>query len=733
MFKKMKSFSTKKTTPKTLALTSLLLTVVTSFSIGASAATESDEDVVDPRKFTAERIFDLEYADAPQISANAKTIVYTRRSMDKFSDKVISNLWQLDIKSGAHRPLIDGQGSVSSARWSPSGDRIVYLTSVGGKPSLRVRYMASGDSFAIAQLEKSPAAPVWSPDGKQIAFAMLVPTEKKTFAKPIAAPKDAEWAKPVNVYDDMVFRFNGAGYLEKGVKHVFVVSAEGGTPRQVTDGANGFSNPAWLSNNSLVVVGNDVERADLDPIESELYRVNLEDHSRIALSQRDGPDHSPKVSTNGKTIAFLGYDDQLKAYQQTDLYVMDADGGDIRNLTSDYDRSISNYQWSSDGQRLLALVDVDGETHIVSISLSGTLKTLVRDIGGTSLGRPYSSGSFSNAKGVIAYTQSSTSRPAEIAVNQSGRNRTLTDLNSDALARVDLAPIEEIKVKSTYDDREIEAWVALPKDFKADSSFPMILEIHGGPFAMYGPFFAAEIQRYAAEGYVTVYVNPRGSTGYGEEFAQLIDKAYPSFDHDDLMSVVDELVARKYVDDKRLFITGGSGGGVLTAWAVGKTNRFAAAATIKPVINWTTMALAADIAAFVSRHWMGVQPWEDPDFYWKQSPISLVGNVKTPTMVMVGEEDWRTPTWEAEQFYTGLKLQNVDTVLVRIPGASHSIAARPSQLIAKVDNILGWFAMYDPNNKDASMKNQEDLVGNAIGDSLEDESPEDNNDSEPDQ
>ena len=236
----------------------------------------------------------------------------------------------------------------------------------------------------------------------------------------------------------------------------------------------------------------------------------------------------------------------------------------------------------------------------------------------------------------------------------------------------------------------------------------MLLEIHGGPFAMYGPFFATEIQRYAAEGYVTVYVNPRGSTGYGEEFAQLIDKAYPGNDHEDLMSVVDELVEKEYVDDKRLFITGGSGGGVLTAWALGKKNRFAAAATIKPVINWTSMALAADISRFVSRHWLGVQPWEDPDLYWRLSPLSLVGNVKTPTLVMVGEEDWRTPAWEAEQFYSALKVQKVDSALIRIPGASHSIASRPSRLIAKVDNILAWFAKYDPaGNIDESDESKE--------------------------
>ncbi|MEL7391692.1 MAG: prolyl oligopeptidase family serine peptidase, partial [Pseudomonadota bacterium] len=246
-----------------------------------------------------------------------------------------------------------------------------------------------------------------------------------------------------------------------------------------------------------------------------------------------------------------------------------------------------------------------------------------------------------------------------------------------------------------------EAWVALPHGFEADGSAPMIMEIHGGPFAMYGPYFASEIQRFAAEGYVTVYVNPRGSTGYGADFAMAIDKAYPGNDYDDLMSIVDALIERNYVSPDRLFVTGGSGGGILTAWIVGKTDRFAGAATVKPVINWMTMALSADIAQFVRRHWIREDPWENPDAFLDFSPIMLIENVVTPTLVMVGEEDWRTPTWEAEQFYTALKLKGVETALIRVPGSPHYIAGRPSRLIAKTDNIMGWFAKYDPAKQDA--------------------------------
>ena len=339
--------------------------------------------------------------------------------------------------------------------------------------------------------------------------------------------------------------------------------------------------------------------------------------------------------------------------------------------------------------------------------MRGRVKVVADDLGGTSIGRPYASGDFSvttTGRPVIAYTVASPDKPADVAVTGSRtQTRTLTALNADVLPHLDLATVEEIQVESSHDGQTIEAWIARPPDFKPDGSFPLLLEIHGGPHTMYGPTFAAEIQRYAAEGYVTVWANPRGSTGYGEAFAQAIDRAYPGYDYDDLMSVVDAVIAKNYVDPQRLFVTGGSGGGVLTAWIVGKTDRFAAAATIKPVINWFTEALTGDIAAYVWRHWIREDPWENPQAYFERSPISLVGNVSTPTLVMVGEQDWRTPTWEAEQLYTALNFRNIDTALIRIPEAPHSIASRPSRLIAKTDNIMGWFSRYDtqPETKQA--------------------------------
>ncbi|WP_031552893.1 alpha/beta hydrolase family protein [Parvularcula oceani] len=666
----------------------------------AQTAPQSGDEEKDYRRFTAEHVFDLEYADDPQVSPDGKTIVYVRRSMDRRSDQVRGDLWIYDLETDAHRPLVTGGASAGSPRWSPDGSRLLYTTASGGKPELRVLYMDSGESFVLSQLEEAPRGPVWSPDGSTIAFTMFTPGETPSFAKStVKAPEGAEWSEAVRVFDDITFRFDGQGYLSEGADHVYTVPAEGGSPRQITQGEADFGGAAWLGDETLLVVGNEAEDRDLDPIENEIYAVSLSDLERRALTDRDGPDAMPKVSPDGRRIAYVGYDDERLSYQQTELYVMDADGGEPKLLTDGLDRSVGDFAWSPDGRSLIVQVEDAGDITLRQVGLSGRMQTLGGGLGGTSIGRPYASASFSvggsGGDRVIAYTATGPHRPADIAVLEDGESRFLTDLNADVLSYLDLAEIEEIKVPSSFDRREIEAWVALPPGFEADGSHPLILEIHGGPFAMYGPYFSAEMQRYAAEGYVTVYVNPRGSTGYGEEFAQLIDLNYPGEDYDDLMSVVTYLVERDYADPERLFVTGGSGGGILTAWIVGMTDRFQAAASVKPVINWMTMALAADIAPYVKRHWIRAEPWTDPDAFLDRSPIMLIENVTTPTLVMVGEEDWRTPTWEAEQFYTALQLAGVETALIRVPGSSHSIASRPSRLIAKTDNIMGWFAAHD--------------------------------------
>jgi acylaminoacyl-peptidase len=337
--------------------------------------------------------------------------------------------------------------------------------------------------------------------------------------------------------------------------------------------------------------------------------------------------------------------------------------------------------------------DDKGTTKIGRVTLDGKVDTVAEGVGGVTLDRPYASGSFSvSDDGTVAFTQTQPDCPAEVAVRRrDSEQRRLTSLNANVLGHRTLGKVEEIWYKSSYDGRSIQGWIVHPPHFDPQKKYPLILEIHGGPFSNYGPRFAADMQLYAAAGYVVFYANPRGSTGYGEDFANLIHHQYPGYDYDDLMAGVDAVLKRGSIDAQNLFVTGGSGGGILTSWVVGKTNRFRAAVAAKPAINWYSFVLVSDMYPLFVRNWFPGAPWEHAEHYLKRSPLSLVGQVTTPTMLLTGEADYRTPMSEAEQFYQALKLRKVDTALVRVPGASHDIAARPSHLIAKVAYVLKWF------------------------------------------
>jgi len=663
------------------------------FGVCAGAA-----DLPELRRLHSIDVFQLEYADDVQISPDGNRIVYVRVSHDIMTDRARRNLWVVDASGANNRPLRSEARNFSSPRWSPDGTRLAYVSAADGSPQLYVRWMDSGQTALLTNLVEAPDAIAWSPDGKSIAFSQLVPVKKPPLATAPEKPEGAQWAPPVKVIDSVIYRADGAGYLESGYQHVFVISAEGGTPRQLTDGEFNHDGPLSFTPDSKRIAfsanrGPDWER---DPQESEVFTVDIATQHLTQLTTRDGPDNSPVVSPDGKRIAYLGFDDRLQGYQVTHLYVMDIDGKNSRVVTAQFDEDIESPRWAADGRSVYFSYDERGVKKLGVVSLAGKVRNIAEGLGGTDLGRPYTSGMYSVARnGRVAFTHNSPSRPADVATaTPGGATTVLTALNDDLFGARTLGQVRELNWKSSHDQRAIQGWVITPPDFDPAKKYPLVLEIHGGPFTAYGPNYTTELQLFAAAGYIVLYTNPRGSTSYGEEFGNLIHHAYPGNDYDDLMSGVDALIAEGNVDSGNLFVTGGSGGGVLTAWIVGKTDRFRAAVVAKPVINWASFVLTSDANNFFYKYWFGAQPWEQPEQYWKRSPLSLVGNVKTPTMLLTGEADYRTPISESEQYYQALKLRKVDTLLVRIPEASHGMTGRPSNLIAKVDNILAWFEKY---------------------------------------
>jgi dipeptidyl aminopeptidase/acylaminoacyl peptidase len=652
---------------------------------------------VDESYFDYMDLFELQMVGNPVISPDGNTIIYQRHQFDVMTDRRFINLWSISFSGENHHPLTSGKKSYGNVTWSPNGDRIAYTSSEEGSNQIFIRWMKSGATASITNGTESPGNLSWSPDGSQLLFSKFVKADPAPrIAKVPSPPKGAKWEEAPQVIDKISYRRDGGGYVRDGYWHIFVISADGGAPRQLTSGDYNYGSPTWAPDGKHILFTADrSENAASDPNNEQIFELNIESGKLTQITHERGPHSGPVISPNGKLIAFTGYKDQFLGYQQQELYLMNRDGSNRRSISQDFDLSISSIAWANDSKSLFFRYDEEGNSKVGNIRLDGKVTSVAQNLGSPSSGRPYGGGSYSVANnGRFAYSEVSTTRPAELAVGHFPTrmaNHILTNLNGQFFKAKKVGEVKEFWVNSSVDDFKVQGWIITPPDFNPNKKYPMILEIHGGPYTNYGSRFTPELQFMASRGYVVVYTNPRGSTSYGAEFASYINNNYPSEDYNDLMDATDYMVKQKYIDKDHLFITGGSGGGVLSSWSIGKTDRFKAAVVVKPVINWYSFVLTADGLPFFSKYWFSKKPWEDPAQYLEHSPISLVGNVTTPTMVMVGQQDYRTPVSETEQYYGALKLQGIESVMVRIAGSGHGIAAKPSNLFRKVAYITGWF------------------------------------------
>ena len=649
-------------------------------------------------KFENLDVFELQYARDPQISPDGSKVVYIRTKMDIMKDGKSSSLWIMNSDGTNHQKLTSLVKNESNPRWSPDGKRISFISNSGdGNGSeIFIYWVDSKQYSSISQLDGSPRSLNWSPDGKSIGFLMFVPEKTLQLVSPPKKPKNAKWAEKPRITDRLKHEADGSGYMREGFSHIFYISSDGGKPTQVTKEKYNHREFDWKSDSKGFVFSSNYNIDwQYDYRNSELYSINIDGSSLKTLTDRKGPDRGLAVSPDGKKIAYLGYNDKVQTYQITRLYIMNIDGGSKKEIKMNLDRSISSLKWSSDNKGLYFMYDNEGNTKVAYSSLGGKTTKLVDNVGGTTIGRPYGGGSYSISKNNhIVYTMTSPYNPADLVIYANGENTRLSNLNYNLFKGKDLGEIEDIWYESSVDGRKIQGWIAKPPGFDPNNKYPLIVENHGGPISNYGDRFSPEVLLYSSAGYVVFYPNPRGSTSYGEEFGNLLYRNYPGDDYHDVMDGVDKMIDQGYIDEDNLFVTGGSAGGIMTAWIIGKNNRFKASAVIKPVMNWISKTLVADnYFGYAYSRYEG-QPWENFNHYWSFSPISLVGNIETPTMVMVGLNDLRTPPSEAKQLYHALKLRKIETVYVEIPGAFHNISNRPSQLITKIDHILYWFNKY---------------------------------------
>jgi len=486
-------------------------------------------------------IFRGQVASDPQISLDGKRIVYVRQSADMASDRRVSNLWMVNFDGTDHRALTTGAYGDSSPRWSPDGTRLAFLSDRDGKPQLYVRWMDTGQTAKLTDLENSPAGISWSPDGKQLAFTSLVSVAPPKIVTMPSAPDGAKWADPPRVYEDLFYHFNGPGYLKPGYSQIFVIAADGGAPRQLTTGKFphgpavpelGASGLAWAPDGKpLVFSMNGTTNYEHEPLHSELFQLSLSDSSLKQLTHRNGPNNSPDVSPDGTFIAYTGFDDRFQGHQTTFLYVCNRDGSNPRVLTPKLDRDASTPRWAANGKGIFFSYSDRGDTKLAYLPLDASPKILSEHL---NLG-----GSYSLAKNnSFAIQYDTPSDPGDVAVASLSTPslNVLTSLNRELFTAKKLGAVEELWYESSRDKRKIEGWIIKPPNFDPAKKYPLILQIHGGPFSNYGDRFDLNAQIWAAKDYVILCTNPRGSTSYGEEFANLIHLSYPgdwTIDHTD--------------------------------------------------------------------------------------------------------------------------------------------------------------------------------------------------------
>ena len=632
---------------------------------------------------------DWERVSDPRISPDGSQVVYTRGWVDKINDRWESSIHIVNSDGSRPRNLIDG----SSPRWSPNGDRIAFLApDEEGNTQIFVRWMDAGGAVTrVTRVDESPSAPEWSPGGTRLAFTMSVPAENPSsrhWQVSLPRPEGADWTPGPRIIESLVYRQDRVGFLDESFRHIFVVPADGGTPRRLTGGDHNYGSPVWEPNGASLLFSGLIEDDALYRWqETEVYRLGVDSGALHQVTTRKGPDGGPTPSPDGSMIAYVGHDTTTFDYIESALYVMNADGSSPRALTTELDRTPRGLQWAPDGRGVYFNIQADGYANIMYASIDG-------DVRAVSEGPQMFSLNDVSAGGMAVGTWGDAHEPGDVyafPVDQPERRVRLTDVNSDVLAGVTLGEVEQIWAESSHDGLEIHGWVIKPPGFDPSREYPMMLVIHGGPHGMYNGGFNFGWQEHAANGYVVLYTNPRGSSGYGTEFGNAIQYDYPNHDFDDLMSSVDELMSRGYVDEGNMFVYGCSGGGVLTAWVVGHTDRFRAASSNCPVTNW--LAFPGEVDGNFLRWYADFEhfPWEDPSEHIRRSPIMYVGNVTTPTMLMTGELDLRTPMSQTEQFYQALKAQKKPTAMLRFQGEWHGTSRIPSNFLRTQLYLRKWF------------------------------------------
>ena len=665
-----------------MSLPSPALTAVVALTwLGIQSPIKGQETV----RLSLDHYMDLETVSGPQISPDGSRVVYTRSWFDMVNDRRESSIWIMETDGSRNRHLLEGAG----VRWSPDGTRILF-TAPGepGGAQIHVRWMdAEGATSQVTRLDNGPGNVRWSPDGDWIAFTSRV-DDRANFAGVSLPdrPDGAQWTAGPKIVERAGYKRDRSGYVDTGWTHLFVVPAEGGTPRQLTRGDWNHNGIAW-SPDGTEIYFTSYRTEDWDAPEnwqeSDIYAVEVVTGSIRRLTDKRGADGSPVPSPDGSLIAYISGDEHADTYRNSRIHVMNRDGSGQRSISGDYDRQSGGLMWAPDGSGLYFSVSREGYRSLHFASVDGGVERRTE-------GSHLMTLSSLSDEGMAVGTISSAYEPGDLyrwSLDNPEDPIRLTNVNADILHNVTLGEVEEIWYPSHPFD--IQGWIVKPPDFDPNREYPLMLAIHGGPHGMYNGGFNFAFQEHASNDYVVLYTNPRGSTGYGTEFANAIQNDYPGVDMQDLMRGVDYMLETGYIDEENLFVYGCSGGGILTTYIVGNTDRFTAASANCPIVNWMSAMGTSDAISYTRT--FEVPFWEDPTEWIDRSSIFYVGNVTTPTMLMTGELDLRTPMGQTEEYYQALQYVGVPTVMVRFQDEWHGTGSRPSNFMRTQLYLRKWW------------------------------------------
>lgn len=666
------------------------------------------------RRITPEDLLKFQIVGDPQISPDGKWIAFTKKHVNTEKNEYVTNLWMVSTSSGTSgsRQFTNG-GKDSSPRWSPDGSRIAFI---GGREKTKPQIwtIATSGGGEATSLTKFPEGTVgeikWSPDGRYIAASFREQDPQWT-EEAKEARKKKGLSDPPRVIEDWWYRLDGDGYFNAQRHHLYLIDAQAGECRDVyrKDAMGHFSFDFSPDSRQLVIASNRDKQAMIRPWKTELLRLDIKSGKVTVIpGLPKGPKDRVAWSPDGKLIAFAGREgkDGLYDTENLELWVCDPIKGNARSLTGNEDYCLmatpisdsaevafaANFKWSPDSKRIFMQLGWHGESHIASISAAGgelnvhTKGELMHTLGNI----------CGNGVPKMALTVHDSVSLPNVYVGQvtagSLRMQKLSDFNRELLDALQLSKPQAAWIKSK-DGADVQVWCIKPTDFKSGRKYPAILEIHGGPHAMYGVGFFHEFQVLAANGCAVFFSNPRGSKGYGRDHCAAIRGSWGNADWVDVQAATDYMKTQPFVDTKRMGVMGGSYGGYMTNWVIGHTCDFKAAITDRCVSNLVSMFGSSDFTDAPDQYWPG-NSWDRPDKMWEMSPLKYLGNCKTPTLIIHSEGDLRCNIEQAEQVFTALKLNDVPTRFVRYPAStSHGMSrgGPPDLRLHRLNQILDWW------------------------------------------